>query len=85
MSVTTCSDIQDSGLHTRGQALLKLVGLLGVGEDQSVEVSLAADLELDLLAALVLLDPGGCERHVRNSFDANHPRWLGSVPSLSRQ
>jgi len=47
------------GFHTRGQAGLELLGLVGVGEDEGVEVPLAADLELDLLAGLVLLDPGG--------------------------
>lgn len=39
------------------QALLELLGLVGVLENQGVEVSLAADLELDL--RLVLLDPRG--------------------------
>jgi len=45
--------------RTRGQALLQLLGLLRVEKDQGVEMSLAADLELDLLGALVLLDSGG--------------------------
>lgn len=45
--------------HTRRQALLQLLGLLGVLEHQGVEVLLAADLELDVLALLVLLDPRG--------------------------
>lgn len=41
--------------RTRWQGLLELVGLLGVLEDKGVQVTLAADLELDqggLLAAL---------------------------------
>lgn len=47
------------GFRTRGQALLQLLGLLGVLDDQSVKVALAADLELDLGGLGVLLDPGG--------------------------
>lgn len=41
--------------HTRRERLLELVGLLGVLQDEGVEVALAADLELDrgdILAAL---------------------------------
>ena len=53
-------------MRTGGKALLELVGLLRVLQDQSVEVSLAADLELDLLSALVLLDPGGCAKKREN-------------------
>lgn len=45
--------------RTRRQALLQLLGLLGVLHDQGVQVALAADLELDLLRLGVLLDPGG--------------------------
>lgn len=45
--------------RTRRQALLQLLGLLSVLENQGVEVSLAADLELDVVALLVLLDPRG--------------------------
>lgn len=48
------------GVRTGGQALLELLGLLGVLEHQGVEVLLAADLELDVADLLVLLDPGGC-------------------------
>jgi hypothetical protein len=47
---------------TGRQALLELLGLLRVLEDQGVEEPLAADLELDLLGVLVLLDPGGCTK-----------------------
>lgn len=42
-----------------GQALLELVGLVRVLQDQGVQVALAADLELGL-ASLVLLDAGIC-------------------------
>lgn len=45
--------------RTRGKALLQLVGLVAVLEDEGVEVSLAPDLELDVLGLLVLLDPRG--------------------------
>lgn len=38
--------------------MLKLLGLLGVLEDEGVEVALAADLELDLRRLLVLLYSG---------------------------
>lgn len=41
--------------HTWWEGLLELIGLLGILEDKGVEVTLAADLELDsggLLAAL---------------------------------
>lgn len=44
---------------TRGQALLELGGLVGVLQDEGVEEAFAADLELDLLALAVALDPGG--------------------------
>ena len=47
---------------TGRQALLELLGLVRVLEDQGVEEPLAADLELDLLGVLVLLDPGGCAK-----------------------
>lgn len=50
--------------RTRGQGLLELVGLLGVLQDESVDETLAADLELDLLALAVALDPGGCSNHI---------------------
>ena len=49
-------------MRTRGQALLELLGLVRVLEDQGVQEPLAADLELDLLGVLVLLDPGGWEK-----------------------
>lgn len=47
------------GGPTGRETLLKLLGLLRVLQDQGVEEPLAADLELDLLALVVLLDPGG--------------------------
>jgi hypothetical protein len=40
-------------LLTRGQRLLELVGLVGVGDAEGVEVPRAADLELGHLAALL--------------------------------
>jgi hypothetical protein len=49
-----------SGEHTGGKALLELLGLVVVLENQGVEVLLAADLELNVVGLLVLLDPGGC-------------------------
>lgn len=45
--------------HTGRQALLQLLGLVGVLEHQGVQVLLAADLELDVVGLLVLLDPRG--------------------------
>ena len=36
-------------MRTRGKRLLELLGLVLVLEDKSVQVTLAADLELDLL------------------------------------
>lgn len=47
--------------HTGRQGLLELLGLVRILEDQGVEEPMAADLELDLLGLLVLLDPGGCK------------------------
>lgn len=47
--------------RTRGQALLELVGLVGVLQDKGVKVAVAADLELGLLVLAVLLDAGGYE------------------------
>jgi hypothetical protein len=46
-------------VKVRGKALLQLVGLVAVLEDKGVEVSLASDLELDVLGLLVLLDARG--------------------------
>ena len=45
--------------RTGRKALLQLLGLVGVLEDKGVQVTLAADLELDLRGLGVLLDPGG--------------------------
>ena len=47
--------------RTGGKALLEFVGLVGVLEDEGVEVLLAADLELDGLSLLVLLDASSCK------------------------
>lgn len=51
-----CSHLE----HTRRQALLQLVGLVGVLEHQGVQVALAPDLELGQAGLLALLDPGVC-------------------------
>jgi hypothetical protein len=45
--------------HTRGKRLLELLGLVLILEDEGVEVTVAADLELDLLGG-GLLDTGSC-------------------------
>lgn len=45
--------------HTRGKRLLQLLGLVLVLEDEGVQVTVAADLELDLLGG-GLLDTGSC-------------------------
>lgn len=55
-------------LRTRRQALLDLLGLRVVGEDQGVQVTLGSDLELDLFLLLGAasdgdgraLDASGC-------------------------
>lgn len=61
--VSRCAFVSLSSWKPTGrQALLQLLGLLGVLEDQCVKEPLAADLELDLLSVLVLLDPGGCAK-----------------------
>lgn len=44
------------GVHTGRERLLKLLGLIGVLEDEGVEVSRAADLELDLAGGGNALD-----------------------------
>lgn len=50
-----------SGRHrTWGKALLELLGLLGILKDEGVEVSVASDLELDLVGLGALLYPGSC-------------------------
>lgn len=49
------------GLRTGREALSKLLGLVGVLQDEGVQVSRASDLELGLRGLGVLLDPGGCE------------------------
>ena len=41
-----------------GKGLLKLLGLVGVLEDEGVDVAAASDLELDVVGLLVLLDTG---------------------------
>ena len=53
------------GEHTGGKALLELLGLVVVLKHESVEVLLAADLELDVVGLLVLLDACGCYQIVR--------------------
>ena len=44
-------------LRTWGQALLELLGLVGVLQHQGVLVAVASDLELDLVGLSVLLYP----------------------------
>lgn len=51
----------EESVRTRGQALLQLLSLVGVLQDEGVEVLRASDLELGLRRLLVLLDPGGCK------------------------
>jgi hypothetical protein len=46
--------------RTRGKRLLELLGLIGVLKNESVDVPRAADLELDVVDLLVLLDARGC-------------------------
>jgi hypothetical protein len=46
--------------QTWRQALLELLGAVGVLEDEGVEVSLASDLELDVVCLLALLDARRC-------------------------
>jgi hypothetical protein len=59
------SDIDGGEAHTGRKALLELLGLVGVLQDKGVEVLLAADLELDVVGLLALLDARGCEYLVR--------------------
>lgn len=47
------------GQRTRGKGLLELLGLVGVLEDEGVQVALAADLELDLGVLVAALDASG--------------------------
>ena len=54
------SIVRFSSEHTGGKALLELLGLVVVLKHESVEVLLAADLELDVVGLLVLLDACGC-------------------------
>ena len=61
-SADATSSRSSCGKPTGRQGLLELLGLVRVLEDQGVEKPLAADLELDLLGVLVLLDPGGCAK-----------------------
>ena len=50
--------------RTRGKRLLELLGLVRVLEDKGVDVPRAADLELDVVDLLVLLDARGCHSSV---------------------
>ena len=47
-----------TGNRTWGKGLLELLGLVGVLQDESVDVTAASDLELDVVGLLVLLDTG---------------------------
>jgi hypothetical protein len=46
-------------VRTRRQALLQLVGLVGILQDEGVQEAVAADLELGLVGRAAALDPGG--------------------------
>ena len=60
--------------RTRRQALPKLLGLVGVLQDEGVEVLRASDLELGLRGPGVLLDPGGCmTKKFRVRKEKSHP------------
>lgn len=52
------------GRRTRGKRLPELLGLVGVLENEGVDVLRAADLELDVVDLLVLLDARGCQSSV---------------------
>ena len=60
VSKIVCVYREVSSEHTGGKALLELLGLVVVLKHESVEVLLAADLELDVVGLLVLLDACGC-------------------------
>ena len=45
--------------RTWGQALLQLIGLVGILQDKAVDEPVASDLELDLLRLTVALDASG--------------------------
>lgn len=55
----TCSRALRAHGLTRRQRLLQLLGLVGVGDAQGVQVPRAADLELGHIAALLYLDGAG--------------------------
>ena len=65
-------------MHTRRQRLLELLGLLGVLQDQGVQVRLAPDLELDLVRLLVLLDPRRCFIELYRSDKRAHSSVLAA-------
>lgn len=69
--------------RTWGQALLQLVGLVGILQDESVDEALAADLELDLLGLAVTLDPGGCVALELVHCPLRSADWLSFIPSRS--
>ena len=55
---------------TGWKGLLQLLGLVGVLEGESVEISLASDLELGLVGGLVLLYPGSCITTCQNAISS---------------
>lgn len=67
------SGVRSRWLRTWGKGLLKLLGLVGVLEDEGVDAAAASDLELDVVGLLVLLDAGSYKNH-RVSIGA--PRQL---------
>jgi hypothetical protein len=60
-SASSCSGVTPwRGRHTGWKRLLQLLGLLGILQDKSVQVSLAADLELDVGGLLAALYASSC-------------------------
>jgi hypothetical protein len=57
-------DHRDQVERTGWETLLEFIGLLCVLENQSVQVSVAPDLELDVLCLCRLLDSSRCEKKV---------------------
>lgn len=72
------------GERTRGQALLELVGLVGVLQGQGVDEAVAADLELDLLGLAVALDPGSYNTSISVSI-RNHYHTTGTTGTTEAQ
>lgn len=52
------------GSRTRRQALLELLGLVGILKDEGIDEARSPDLELDVVGLGVLLYAGGCSESV---------------------